>query len=119
MNTRQSFPKQKRLLNAPAFSHVFDNNDRRASCHCATVLSVRSPNAESRLGLVVAKKNVKLATQRNRIKRIVRESFRSHQFAQSRDIVFLARRGIADLDNKQLFEQLESLWRKLERTTSP
>ena len=64
-----------------------------------------------RLGLTVAKKHLKRAHDRNRIKRIVRESFRLKQHELPHfDFVFVAKGGIGKLDNQTLFETLEKLW---------
>jgi ribonuclease P protein component len=72
-----------------------------------------------RLGLVIAKKNVRLAVQRNRIKRIAREFFRSTPAGQMPlDVVLLTRRGIDQLDNAELSSILKLQWQKLERQAS-
>lgn len=112
--TSQSLPRAARLDDAAAFRQVFDANDRRASVRCALVLSHPSTANHSRLGLVVAKKHVRHATQRNRVKRLVREYFRQHPTGQPRDIVFLARRGIAELSNAEILDQLAILWQRLD-----
>ena len=41
--------------------------------------------------------NVRLATKRNQLKRIVRETFRKTEFTTSVDVVFLAQKGIIDI----------------------
>lgn len=70
----------------------------------------------SRLGIIVARKHVKRAIDRNRIKRLVRESFRHRQETiPSLDVIVLARPGIGTLDNQQLYQQLDRLWSKLSR----
>ncbi len=70
--------------------------------------------AVARLGLAVAKKNAKLAVQRNRIKRIIRESFRMHQTTiPAVDIVVMIRPAVVKADNKTLFAELGELWQKL------
>ncbi|HHL31203.1 MAG TPA: ribonuclease P protein component, partial [Oceanospirillales bacterium] len=66
----------------------------------------------SRLGLVISKKVDKRAVQRNRIKRISRETFRNTKFASSCDFVVLARPNITRLANKELFNSLDQLWNK-------
>jgi len=72
----------------------------------------------SRLGLVVSKKNVKLAVDRNRFKRLVRESVRLRQDQlPGVDIVVLARRGVQDMDNDALYRQLHGMWKRLRRET--
>ena len=74
---------------------------------------------EARLGLAIAKKHVKLAVDRNRIKRVIRESFRHHrQQISGLDLVVLARAGTAPLTNKQLFSSLEYHWKRLVETKS-
>lgn len=111
----QSFSRESKLVEASQFKRVFDENERRASCQFALILSLPNGQTRSRLGLVVAKKHVKQANQRNRIKRLVREHFRQHPLNQERDLVFLARTGIANLDNEQIRGYLSDLWRKLNR----
>ncbi len=50
----------------------------------------------ARLGIVVAKKNVRLAVARNRLKRIVRESFRQQQDSlQGLDVVVIIKKDFA------------------------
>lgn len=75
-----------------------------------------SETSQSRLGLVIAKKNVRKAVQRNRIKRVARELFRQQALAgPPLDVVFLARRGLDELDNTALFAALREQWQKLVR----
>ncbi len=65
-----------------------------------------------RIGLTVAKKNVRRAHERNRIKRLTRESFRLRQHElPAMDFVVVTKKGVADLDNRALSEALEKLWR--------
>lgn len=69
-----------------------------------------------RLGLVISKKNVRLAVQRNRIKRIAREFFRHLPEGDvPMDVILLARRGIGDLDNSELTDIMQQQWLKLTR----
>lgn len=75
-----------------------------------------SETPQSRLGLVIAKKNVRQAVQRNRIKRVARELFRQQPPASPPlDVVLLARRGLDELDNTALFAALGEQWQKLVR----
>ena len=69
---------------------------------------------EARLGLIVAKKNVRLAVKRNRIKRVVRDSFRlNQQTLGTLDVIFLARRGLDKLEPAEQHKLLLQSWRKL------
>ncbi|HVT35044.1 MAG TPA: ribonuclease P protein component [Nevskiaceae bacterium] len=75
-----------------------------------------------RLGLALAKKNIALATMRNRIKRHIRESFREHQAAlPSADIVVFAKASAARATQADLHAALEQLWQRVNQAcaTSP
>jgi ribonuclease P protein component len=114
-----SFGKSRRLLTAHDYSQVFENTDARASTQQVLLLARLNNGPEHRLGLVIAKKNVRLAVQRNRIKRVAREFFRTLPGAEPHmDVVLLARRGIGHLDNAELSSILRQLWQKLLRHTA-
>jgi len=116
--TDTRFGKAKRLLNAKDYGRVFDSPDARASHQHLLLLAKINDGRGHRLGLVIAKKNVRLAVHRNRIKRIAREIFRSLPSSEpSMDVVLLARRGIGLLDNAALSSILQQQWQKLVRHT--
>jgi len=70
----------------------------------------------ARLGLAIAKKNIRRAVDRNRVKRLVRESFRHWQsHLAGTDVVVLSRRGLPLRDNKRLRQSLERHWQRLAR----
>jgi ribonuclease P protein component len=62
-------------------------------------------------------KKVGTAVQRNRIKRVVREVFRRNRqlFPASHDLVFIAKRGAAEIDYSSLLEEIGRASRKLAR----
>ncbi|MFQ3171404.1 MAG: ribonuclease P protein component [Oleispira sp.] len=116
MNTFE-FPRSVRLLSPGDFSQVFDNTEFKASNRYLLVLATPSKSGDSRLGFVISKKHVKHAVQRNRIKRIIRESFRLNQYQMAdNDFVILARPGISDLENSEIREMIDSLWFKLRQS---
>lgn len=111
-----SFGKSRRLLTAAQYSRVFDGADAKASHRTVLLLARLNDQPGHRLGLVIAKKNVRLAVQRNRIKRIAREVFRQlPEPKRGLDVVVLARRGIDQLDNAELAVILREQWSRLER----
>ena len=114
-----SFGKAKRLLTAKDYSRVFDGSEVRASHKNLLLLAKENNGPGHRLGLVIAKKNVRLAVQRNRIKRLAREFFRQLPGSDtSIDVVLLTRRGIDQLDNAELSTILQQQWQKLVRHAS-
>ncbi len=112
-------PKKNKLLNQKEFSWVFESADYKASHKYCLILARDSQIDKPRLGLVIAKKHIKLAVQRNRIKRIIRESFRHNQHQlPSIDAIVLSRNGLADLDNPTIHKMLDQLWQKIQRKAS-
>jgi len=107
------FNRESRLLTPGHFQSVFENPKRFGSSHFTILISQNSDN-NNRLGLAIAKKRVKLAVQRNRIKRIIRESFRLNQHELPNiDMVVMVKSGIDNLDNTTINKQLEKIWRKI------
>lgn len=122
--TRLRFQRYQRLLTAKAFTPVFNDPTHKLSDRSFLILAREShPESAARLGLVVAKKNLKRAVDRNRFKRLVRERFRHMQHQLSGlDIVILARRGsepllYGELDD-HLLRQLTKLAKFNERNRS-
>lgn len=111
------FPETARLRSAREFRRVFERGRRRAD-DCFTVIAAPGEHCRARLGLAIAKRRVPRAVDRNRIKRIVRESFRRHAAGlPAVDIVILARSGLAHRDNSRLFASLDGHWRNLTADT--
>ena len=105
-------PRELRLLTPTHVTFVFQQ-PQRAGTPQITILGRQNSLGHPRIGLTVAKKNVKRAHERNRIKRLTRESFRLRQHElPSMDFVVVAKKGVADLDNRALSEALEKLWRR-------
>lgn len=109
-----AFSKSFRLLNASDYQSVFNDAPFRASHQHLLILSRPNPTETPRLGLVIAKKHIRLAVQRNRIKRILRETFRQNQQQLGGiDAVVLARAGLDKLDNQQLHKLFNKQWARI------
>jgi len=66
--------------------------------------------------LAVSRKSARRAVDRNRVKRVMRESFRHHQdFLGGRDILVIAQGPVHALKTLELQKELALLWRKLAR----
>jgi len=81
------------------------------------MLLLARPNGlgHSRIGLVIPKKVVRCAVSRNRIKRVVRDTFRLRMVESTAlDIVFLARRGLDVIPCKEQTALLRRGWQRLD-----
>ena len=78
MPTQHTFSRELRLLTPEHFKRVFAEPVRAASPQI-TLLACPNSLEHPRLGLAVPKKALKRAVWRNRVKRVVRESFRLNQ----------------------------------------
>ncbi len=113
-----AFPRCSRLLNAGDFKPVFDDAKIKVSDKHLLILARPNTLPHPRIGLVIAKKNVRHATQRNRVKRIIRESYRLNRpDLPHLDLVILARKGIGELDNEALHSLLATSWKRLVKYT--
>lgn len=110
-----SFPKSSRLLTPRDYARVFDDVQIRVPHRNFLILATFNTQGHARVGLVFSRKNLKLAVQRNRVKRRIRETFRLQPDFPALDIVVLGRRGLADVDNVTLNRLLDDLWSRLIR----
>lgn len=102
------------MLKAADFQTVFKQARFKVSSQHLLVLAVENHLPFPRLGLVIAKKNIATAVQRNRVKRLLRESFRQNQhLLAGLDIVILARNGLGTLDNSIITRQMDTFWQDI------
>ncbi|MBL0162361.1 MAG: ribonuclease P protein component [Xanthomonadales bacterium] len=108
-----SLPRTARLLKAGDFAALRGKSRRISARH---FLAEYSPNdqANSRLGQAVSRRVSKRAVDRNRIKRLVRESYRHVRSELACvDILLIARSSAVTTSATELREDLAGLWRKL------
>ena len=110
-NTQYS--RELRLLTPSHFENVFKDAIPSVSPKM-TILGRHNQLDHPRLGVTVSKKNVRKAHDRNRMKRLIRESFRLNQHhLPDIDIVVVVKKGLDKETNEQIFALLEKLWKKL------
>lgn len=108
-----SFDRELRLLTAADYRRVF-TKPQRFSDRFFTLLARTNNMGIARLGLAVARKHVRLATGRNRVKRLARESFRLRQYELSGlDIVVLTKPPSAGASKRDLNRSLDELWSRV------
>lgn len=92
---------------------MFQEGRKRPSCYFALYFK-KNDLAYARLGIVVAKRNVRKATTRNLIKRMVRESFRLNSVRQkSFDIVVVIYKPYSLLSKKEMRHEIDEKWKIL------
>ncbi|HLF66226.1 MAG TPA: ribonuclease P protein component [Gammaproteobacteria bacterium] len=107
------FDKSVRLLKSSDYDYVFQQPIKINQPN-ATLYARANNLKHARLGLLVSKRALRHAVERNRVKRLVRESFRAHlERLKDYDIVFVARSGLLHADNASITLSLEKLWEKI------
>ena len=115
MQYSYQFTKKERLLKAQEYRFVFEQACRSSDQYFTVLARVNLKNG-TRLGLAIAKKRVKLAVDRSRIKRLIRESFRINQLLLSDlDCVVLANKQVNQVNNHILLQSLKNHWLTLLR----
>jgi ribonuclease P protein component len=108
-----SFKRCYRLTRATDYGRVF-RQPYRLSDALFTLLARPNGLGYARLGLAISKKNIKAAVARNRIKRLIRESFRQHRaLLPDVDIIVMAKRGANGQTNQSVTRSLQAHWQSL------
>ena len=119
MLTDCSFPRSRRLLLGLDFQRVFKNTRCRSADKYLCLLAIKNNNTCSRLGLAIAKKKIKTSVARQRIKRLIRESFRQNQYCLNQttnsgfDIVVMANPAASQATNQKIALSLQQHWKKI------
>jgi ribonuclease P protein component len=110
------FTKAQRLLTPAAFREVFDATERKL--HQSHLMAFVRANTQEqpRIGMAITKRKVPTAVVRNLIKRQIRENFRTQAFKlENKDIVFIVKKPIDGLSNKELKIEINNIFKKLEK----
>lgn len=111
-----SYGRELRLLTPAHFNSVFQGKPIRVGSSHLTLLATQNNLDHPRLGFAISKKSAKLAVQRNRIKRVFRDSFRllKHELP-SVDIVVIGKPGVGTLSKPELQQLVKQLWPRLKK----
>jgi ribonuclease P protein component len=112
-------PPQARLKTAAQFRQTLEAGRRLSGQPLSLVY--RQPEAASgpRLGLAISRRQLPRAVDRNRIKRLARESFRQREGLPGVDVVLMAARPARGRNNAQLRAALDMLWNQLTARCAP
>lgn len=92
-----AFPRERRLGTAKDYSRVFGGAER-SSDRFFTVLASLNGLSQARLGLAISRRVAPRAVDRNRLRRLARESFRQLTLAPL-DYVVMARKDALQATN--------------------
>lgn len=110
----QGFPRQVRVRTQYEYQAVF-KKPYRVSVDYLIALCHQNTHSLSRLGVSVPKRAVKQASDRNTVKRVIRESFRRRQAQfDSLDIVIVVKSPPSTVTKRELSECIERLWQKVQ-----
>lgn len=110
---RAGLPREARIRRAGDFA-AMRNTSGRLGGRCFSVRYRENGLDHARLGLAISKRVSKRAVERNRIKRLVRESFRRIRGQlPSVDLLVTARDHAAGLPGPELLADIDLLWKKL------
>ena len=113
MPGRLTLPARLRLRRKGEFDAAYARGRRITDGFFAVTVSFNQSGA-ARLGLAVAVRVAGGAVGRNRIRRIIRESFRLHQHViPAVDLVVSARPGVAAASGRALHASVALLWKKV------
>jgi ribonuclease P protein component len=106
-------PREARLRRPGDFAALRASSGR-AGGRCFHMRFRVNELGHARLGLAISKRVSKRAVERNRIKRLVRESFRQirHRLPPV-DLMVMAREQAANVPGPQLLAEIDTLWKKL------
>jgi len=114
---RYRFCPSSRIKDSSDFQRVFVETNYRFTRGPLILLARRTELGNPRLGLVMRKKNLRHAFQRNLMKRLIREIFRLHQHQlTSLDLVFMTRRPMEGKTRPQLHSDIQWLLNKVVHT---
>ena len=110
----QSFPSSHRLLKSAEFDAVFKKREFSTFKESLLILAIKNKRNHNRLGMIIGKKNVPRAIDRNTIKRQLRERFRHHE-PMGLDVVALIKPGFC-IDSRArtiISKTLDDLYEKV------
>jgi len=102
------FSKKNRIQQGGEFKKILDFGEKK---HTSSFIIFTFPTLSNinRLGVSISKKIAK-AHERNRFRRLIRETFRKQNFQKGFDSVFLIKSSIVNKKNYQIFQELEKFF---------
>jgi ribonuclease P protein component len=113
MNLDYSFPKSQHLRRSKDIRWLIKSGRKYVSSSMILYV-IKTADQTLKAGFIVSKR-VGQAVLRNRVKRLMREAFRTqkHLFGEQRWLVFLARSGVKEWKHSTIFDEMTQLAQKI------
>ena len=110
-----SYSRKVRLASKYEVQSVFAAKPRKVSHQYLLVLYTPNQLSYARLGIIAGKQHLRRAVDRNRVRRVIRESFR-HTMAtlNGLDLIVMIRAKCSTVDTKTLRNDIDNLWRTIQ-----
>ncbi|MCF6301500.1 MAG: ribonuclease P protein component [Proteobacteria bacterium] len=115
VSTQEKFPKGSRILTQETYAQVFKQSKRIQDKYFSVLIHYDKAINRPKVGLVVSRKVDKKAVQRNRLKRLIRESFRRRKKLKKAAYVVIAKQAASLIENQVITTSLDELWKQLEK----
>ena len=110
---RATFPRSLRILSAKEYKEIW-SKAKRLSGQYVSLVNCKNDVGYARLGLSFSKKHFPSAVDRNRLKRVARETFRlKHTKLGQFDIIAVGYKGAQSLTPAEQYQLFISLWDRL------
>ena len=106
------FKKSNRIVKPEDYRQIFKCSCRSIDDEFLVVAKKNDLN-RARLGLAISKKTISKAVSRNKIKRVIRESFRHHKNILKGVDVVVVRRKQTIINNKTINDSLGAHWKHI------
>jgi len=106
------FSRSRRLTKKAEFNHVF-SRAKKVVCGHITLLYKPNTLSYARLGFAVSKRFAARAVLRNKIRRMIKESFRYQTNLPAYDLVVLLNQTCDKQNIDLIHKHIEQLWQKL------
>jgi ribonuclease P protein component len=110
-----SYSRKYRLTSKDEVQSVFAAKPRKVSHQYLLVLFIPNQLDHARLGLIVGKQHLRRAVDRNRVRRIIRDSFRLQKdLLKGLDLIVMIRSNCRNLETKQIRSDIDHLWQTIQ-----
>jgi len=109
-----SYSRKYRLATKAEVQSVFADKPGKISRKYLLVLYKSNQLPYARLGMIVGKKHLRRAVDRNRVRRVIRESFRhEREKLKGLDFVVMIRSDCSLLENQAIKNEIGNVWQAI------